>query len=95
MTITAQLIELEISRHIDLKARLEEKKTLAIQLGEGEVFEEILKECDFLIAGLYTLINPKKNFGDFNRQIKDKEFVLYAGEFASNLEKDLKGDNYV
>ncbi len=95
MTITKEAIELEIHRLMDLRNRLEEKRTLAVQLGEGEAFEEILKECDFLIAGLYTLINPKKDFGEFNRQLKDVDFINYTVQFATELEKDLRGESYV
>ena len=95
MTLTKEFIELEIARLIDLKNKLIDKKDLAIKLGESETFDEILKECDFLIAGLYTLINPKKDFGEFNRKLKDTEFIEYVIVFATNLEKDLKGDSYV
>lgn len=95
MTITKEFIVLEINRMVDLKKKLEETEDLAIQTGNKDSYKEILSECDFLIAGLYTLINPKKDFGEFSKKMSDKDFIEYVAEFATNLEKDLKGEDNV
>jgi hypothetical protein len=95
LTITKEFVVLEINRLIDLKNRLAEIEDISTKTGNEDSYKEIVSECDFLIAGLYTLINPKKDFGEFNKKMSDKDFIEYVAEFATNLEKDLKGEDNV
>ena len=55
----------------------------------NNTIKEILNECDYLIAGLFGLINPNKKEFQFDKKKSDVEFINYAEKYISALEEDL------
>lgn len=91
IVVSKQFVELEIARMINIKKDLDSKKDLAIEIGEEDSFNSIQSECDFLIAGLYTIIKPNEKFGEYEKFMSNKDLLKYSIEFATGLERDLKG----
>ena len=92
-TCSKEFIEVLICNAMNCKKEIELLDTTPLTINDEDI-KVIINECDYLIAGLYGLINPKNEEYQFDKKMTDVEFLNYAKKYLSSLDEDLKDIEY-
>ncbi len=88
-----EFIEILIAKAISFKEDIRLLNTKGLTMNEQDI-NNIMNECDYLIAGMHSFLNPDNKKIQFDKKMDDEEFLKYAKKYIESLEEDLTDIRY-